>query len=65
MMEIFIVWIVFICSEQKINWNQKKVCESKEFCRVGMLSKDTEILGFNQYWKFDKTPLLFMEILNL
>ena len=27
----------------------KKVCENKDFCKIGMPSKDTKILEFNQY----------------
>ena len=43
----------------------KKVCENKDFSNITMASKDTKILAFNQYQKSDKTPLLFMQILNL
>ena len=36
----------------------KKVCENKDFCYVIMLSEDTTILEFNQYWKYDKAPFI-------
>ena len=55
-MVIFIDWIVFILLEQKANLYRIRVCENKDFCNVIMSSKDTEILEFNQYQKFDKVP---------
>ena len=57
-MVIFIDWIVFILLEQKANLNRIRVCENKDFCNVIMSSKDTEILEFNQYQKFDKVPFI-------
>ena len=57
-MVIFINWIVFILLEQKANLNRIRVCETKDFCNVIMSSKDTEILEFNQYQKFDKVPFI-------
>ena len=30
-----------------------------------MPSKDTKVLEFNQYQKFDKAPFVFMQILNV
>ena len=36
----------------------KKVCENNDLCNVIMSSEDTKILGFNQYQKSDKTPLI-------
>ena len=54
MLVILIVWIIFICLEQKTNLN-KKACENKDFCGVIMASEDTRILEFNHYLKSDKT----------
>ena len=34
------------------------ISENKDFCGVGMPSEDTQILEFNQYQKFDKTPYI-------
>ena len=49
---IFIVWVVFILSQQKTNLNlKKKVCEKKDFCNVVMPSQNTKILEFNWYQK--------------
>ena len=39
-------------------YSHKRVWENKDFCNVIMLSKDTEILAFNQYQKFDKAPFI-------
>ena len=35
-------------------YSHKRVCENKDFCNVIMLSKDTEILAFNQNKNSDK-----------
>ena len=56
---IFIVWIIFILLEQKINLNlKKKVCKNKYFCRIVMPSQKDNILEFNQYMKSDKMPYI-------
>ena len=42
MMVTFIVWIVFIRLEQKIQLEpHKKVCENKDFCNIVMPSEET------------------------
>ena len=63
---IFILWIVFISLEQndKLEFYEK-VWENKDFCGVVMPSEDTKMLEFDQYQKSDKTPCIFMQILNL
>ena len=38
--------------------SQKELCEKKCFCAAVMPSKNTKILEFNQYQKFDKTLLM-------
>ena len=60
---IFIVWIVFICLEQKLE-SLKKVCPNKDFSRVAMPSEDNKILEFNQYQKSDKTPFVIYGVLE-
>ena len=44
--------------------SHKNVYKNKAFCNVLMTSDDSKIFEFNQYHKFDKTPL-FTQILNL
>ena len=54
---IFIVWTVFIYSEQKTNLNLiKKVYENEDFCDVLRPSENAKILMFKQYRKSDQTP---------
>ena len=36
----------------------KRVCESKYFCNVIMLSEDTKISDVNQYQKSDRAPFI-------
>ena len=60
-MVVFIVWLVFICLEQKTNVNLKKSIGKKIFYDAEMPSKDPKILDFNQYWKSDKTPSTIYE----
>ena len=43
----------------------KKVWKNKDFCNILMPSEDTNILEFNQYDKSVKSPLLFMQTLNV
>ena len=38
--------------------SHKKVCEKQIFCYVGMPSKDTKKLEFNQYQKSDKASFV-------
>ena len=57
-MGIFIICIAFIALEQKTNLDCIKVCENKNFCNVIMSSKNTKILEFHQYQKFDKVPFV-------
>ena len=65
-MVIFIVSIAFILLQQKKKRElHKKVCENKDFCNVIMPFEDTKILEFNHHQKSDKSPLLFMLILNV
>ena len=35
-----------------------KKCENKDFCNVIVPSKDTKLLKFNQYQKFNKAPFI-------
>ena len=60
---IFIVWIIFILSEQKANLICKKICENTDFCYVLVPSEDTKILEFTR--SLMKHHLLFMPISNL
>ena len=42
--------------------SHKKVCENKDFCNVNMPSRDTKILEFNHYRKFDKaTSIIYAD----
>ena len=62
-MVIFIVWVVFIPLEQKINLeSHKKVSENKDFCNVIIPSEDTEILEFNNYQKSDQVPFIIQAV---
>ena len=38
--------------------SHKKVCENKVFLNVIIPSKDTKILEFNQYQKYDESPII-------
>ena len=38
--------------------SHEKVYKNKDFCGVVMLSEETKILEFNQYWRSDKTPTI-------
>ena len=56
----------FYCLNCQTSLNHiKKVCENKYFCNVIVPSKNTKILEFNQYQKFDKAHLLFTQILSI
>ena len=58
-MVIFIVWIVFILSQQKKKLeSHKKVCENKDFFNMKKPLEDTKTLEFNQYQKSDKAPFI-------
>ena len=58
-MVIFIVWIVFILSQQKKKLeSHKKVCENKDFFNMKKPFEDTKTLEFNQYQKSDKAPFI-------
>ena len=51
-MVVFIVWNVFIPSEQKNKLESNKtVCKNQDFCGVVMPFEGTMILEFNQYQK--------------
>ena len=55
----FIVLIIFIHLEQKINLNlTKKVCKNKDFCGTVKPSEKDEILEFKQYMKSNKMPYI-------
>ena len=65
MLVIFIVWIVFIYLEHKINLNLiKTVYKNKTFCGAVMLSENTNILEFNKHEKSDKTLSIIYGNLN-
>ena len=51
MMVVFIVWIVFICLEQKTNLDIEKSMKKKK-----IPSEDTKILNFNQYHESNEAP---------
>ena len=57
-MVVFIVWIVFILSEQKKLEMHKRACENKDFCTVNMPCDDTKIIEFYQYQNSDKAPFI-------
>ena len=57
-MMIFIICIVFIALEQKTDLDCIKVCENKNFCNVILPSKNTKILEFHQYQKFEKAAFV-------
>ena len=38
--------------------SHKSVCQSKDFCNIIMLSKDTKILEFNQCQKSNKATFI-------
>ena len=66
MLVIFIVWIVFIHLEEKLE-SHKNVPENKFFWSVEVPCEDTKILEFNEYQKFEKTPSIIyadLESLN-
>ena len=56
MVEIFVVWVAFIISEQKPNVNHIKKYVKNFFCYIVMPSEDTKLLGLNHYKKSDKPP---------
>ena len=47
----------FFRKKKKIE-SHKKVCENKDFCNLIIPSEDAKILEFNQYRKFDNTPVI-------
>ena len=47
----------FVRTKNKFE-SHKRVCENKDFCNIIMPSEDIEILEFNQYGKYDKTPFV-------
>ena len=56
MVVVSIVWIAFICLDQKNKIeSHKKVCENTDFCNVVMPSENTKILEFSQNCKTNKT----------
>ena len=58
-MVIFIISIVFILLQQKINVNLiKKLAKIKTFVIIVMLSKGTKLLKFNEYKKSDRAPFI-------
>ena len=57
MLVIFIVWIVFIHLEEKLE-SHKNVSENKFFWSVEMPCEDTKILEFNEYQKSGKAPFI-------
>ena len=60
-MTIFIVWIVFICLERKINWNLIKMyVKAKAFCGTVKPLEGVKILAFNLYQKFDNAPICYL-----
>ena len=54
-------------TKNKLNSHKKvKICnENKDSCSAEMPSEETKILELNQYQKYDKAPLLSMQILNV
>ena len=59
MIVIFIVWIVFILLEQKINFiSHEKVCKNNDFCGIVLLFQKDQALQFNQYVKSNKVPYI-------
>ena len=50
-MMIFLIWIVFIRLEQKINGVAQKLYKNKDICNAVMSSEANKILEFNQYHK--------------
>ena len=56
MVDIFIVWVAFIISEQKPNVNHIKKYVKKFLCYIVMPSEDTKLLELNHYRKSDKAP---------
>ena len=65
-MVIFVLWIVFIPLEQKINLNLLKLCKNEDFCGVVMPSEKEIILEFNQYMKSHKMSyIIYADIESL
>ena len=56
MLLIFVVSIVFIRLEKKMNLLKKYVKKKKDFYVVVMPSENTHMLKFNQDQKSEKTP---------
>ena len=46
-------WASLFCNEKQ-TWISWKVCQNTDLCKVTIPFKDTKILEFNQYKKFDK-----------
>ena len=53
----FIVWIVFISTENK-HKSHEKACKNKDFCKIVMPSEKDYTLEFNQYVKSDEMPYI-------
>ena len=53
-MLMFMVWLVFISLEQKINLSHTKSCKNKDFCGNIMPSEKRTILEFEKHMKSDK-----------